>query len=832
MSRHSRLMRRLTAVTANAGHALSIGGVSSVTGLAVHVGDLDLPTGAMCEIEMGQGTRPLLCEVVGLGRHANELILAAYGPTEGISPRAAVRAVAPRATAPTGKVLLGRVIDGLGRPLDVKRKGPLTVRRRRPLRPSVAHPLERAPVSEVLATGVRAIDAFATIGRGQRVGVSAPAGVGKALALDTPIPTPRGWTTMAAVHVGDEVFDQSGQPCRVLATSEVMRDRECFVITFSDGSRIVADADHQWRTTTYKERTAAHEVAKWLNRHRPGLDLPIHSWAERVRTTREIASDFRTPDGRANHAVAVAGPLQYPERELPIDPYVLGAWLGDGTSSNGDITCAEGEILDRIRAAGYRVVPRKSGGGIRYGIQQERRWSRDCLQAQLRRLGVLGNKHIPRLYMEASPSQRLELLRGLMDTDGTAGKNGGTSYDSMSRRLALDVQELVISLGIKAHLEEDVATLYGRRIGPAWRVHFTTTQRVFHVRRKAERQIGGHSPMQRLRYITDVSPHPSVPVRCIQVDSESRMFLAGRTCIPTHNSTLLGMIARGNSADVNVIALIGERGKEVKDFIDNVLGPEGLAKSVVVVATSDEPALFRVRAAQMAASIAEDFRDKGLHVAFFSDSVTRFANAQRDLGRAAGEAPGPKGYPPSVFFALPELLERAGMGEEGSITAFHTVLVQEVAEDEDVIAQEVRARLDGHIVLSRELSEAAHYPPVDVVASLSRVMPAVVSREHYWHYLTLRMLLAAYRDGRRMIQLDAYKPGSDALLDAAVAMLPQLNALLQQPQAEKTPFEVTVAEVARLGREVRERFPGLPLPPLPLEPLSGDAGDAADGDRA
>lgn len=245
-------------------------------------------------------------------------------------------------------------------------------------------------------------------------------------------------------------------------------------------------------------------------------------------------------------------------------------------------------------------------------------------------------------------------------------------------------------------------------------------------------------------------------------------------------STLLGMAARGTEADINVIALVGERGREVREFIERDLGPEGLARSVVVVATSDQPALIRARAALVATTMAEFFRDAGHDVLLMMDSVTRFAMALREVGLTAGEPPTTKGYPPSVFAAMPKLLERTGPGERGTITGIYTVLVD--GDDlNDPIADTLRSILDGHIVLSRRLAERNHYPAVDVLASVSRVMTDVTSEEHQQAAAAFRNWLAAYREVEDLIQIGAYERGSDERVEQALERLPAMNAFLRQP---------------------------------------------------
>ncbi len=257
-------------------------------------------------------------------------------------------------------------------------------------------------------------------------------------------------------------------------------------------------------------------------------------------------------------------------------------------------------------------------------------------------------------------------------------------------------------------------------------------------------------------------------------------------------STLLGTVARHTEADVSVIALIGERGREVRDFLDKTLGPEGLARSVVVVATSDEPALLRLRAAETAATIAESFRDAGRDVVLIMDSVTRYAHAQRQVGLAVGEPPATRGYPPSVFARLPELLERAGRSDTGSITGFYAVLVEGDDMDEP-IADTCRGVLDGHLLLSRKLAERGHYPAIDVLGSISRCAPDVVDAEHMRDVQRVKRVLAAYAEIEDLLNIGAYAAGSNPDADLAVAVKPALDRLLQQGGTQSGRASVAVA---------------------------------------
>ena len=253
-------------------------------------------------------------------------------------------------------------------------------------------------------------------------------------------------------------------------------------------------------------------------------------------------------------------------------------------------------------------------------------------------------------------------------------------------------------------------------------------------------------------------------------------------------STLLGMIARNAEADINVICLVGERGREVREFIENDLGPEGLAKSVIICATGDMPALMRIKAAFTATAIAEGFRDMGKSVLLMMDSVTRFAMAQREIGLAVGEPPSTKGYTPSVFALLPRLMERAGMGPKGAITALYTVLV-EGDDQNDPIADATRGILDGHLVLSRALTSRGHYPPIDVLQSLSRTMPFVVSPEQMLKANEFRGLMAAYNDVEDLVSIGAYRRGSKPISDRAIDSQDAINRFLRQDKGEAASFE-------------------------------------------
>ena len=256
-------------------------------------------------------------------------------------------------------------------------------------------------------------------------------------------------------------------------------------------------------------------------------------------------------------------------------------------------------------------------------------------------------------------------------------------------------------------------------------------------------------------------------------------------------STLMGMFARNTKAQINVIALIGERGREVREFVEHDLGPEGMKRSVVVVATSDKPALIRQKAAKTATAIAEYFRDQGKDVLLMMDSLSRFCMAQREIGLASGEPPVTRGYPPSIYAQLPRLLERAGNSDKGSITGLYTVLVD--GDDfNEPITDTARSILDGHIVLNRKLAQKNHYPAIDVLASISRVMSAVAAKDHKKAAGQLKNVMATYSDAEDLINIGAYKKGSNPEIDFAIQKMPEVNRFLLQQTDEKFDFDEEV----------------------------------------
>ena len=262
-------------------------------------------------------------------------------------------------------------------------------------------------------------------------------------------------------------------------------------------------------------------------------------------------------------------------------------------------------------------------------------------------------------------------------------------------------------------------------------------------------------------------------------------------------STLLGMIARNTSADINVIVLIGERGREVKDFIEKDLQEEGLKRSILVVATSDQPALVRLKSAMVGTAIAEYFRDRGNDVMLLMDSLTRFAMAQREIGMAIGEPPISRGFTPSVYAIMPKLLERAGMSQKGSITGLYTVLVEGDDMDEP-ISDTVRGILDGHILLSRKMANSGHYPAIDVLASVSRLMPDILDKQYLDRVMYLKTAMAAHAEAQDLISIGAYKKGSDTKIDEAIDLIGPINTLLKQRVDERVSFEETMTRVGEI----------------------------------
>ena len=371
---------------------------------------------------------------------------------------------------------------------------------------------------------------------------------GKALALETAVPTPSGWSSMGELQVGDEVFDENGNPCRVVAATEVMLGRPCREVELSDGSLFVADAAHLRVTTSKQARRSG----------RPRTSS--------AKTTDEIAASLRYGE-EFSHQIRLAGAARYPTAQLPIDPYVLGYWLGDGTSTKGEITVApnDHEVLASFEAAGYHVWPATSPYAYRLGgstrdVGHERRrnslgrfGANDSLSSDLRAAGLLGNKHVPSLYMTADIGQRLSLLQGLMDSDGYVDDQGRCEFINMREDLAWAVHVLAASLGLRPTRRKKRAMLDGIDCGPAFQVKFTPRRvPVFRLARKLAR-LKTDDRAHGFRSVRAVREVPTVPVRCIQVSAPSGMFLIGDSYVPTHNSSLgrLGLLTHSTAGFVD-----------------------------------------------------------------------------------------------------------------------------------------------------------------------------------------------------------------------------------------------------------------------------------------
>jgi replicative DNA helicase len=405
--------------------------------------------------------------------------------------------------------------------------------------------------------------------------VAARPAVGKALALDTPLPTPTGWTTMGDVAVGDQLLGADGRPATVVAATDVLHGRPCFEVEFSDGTVIVADARHQWLTETRAARKSAWAAARGYNR------TPNQRIFPSVKTTEEILATLRCngAEQRFNHAVANTRPLDLPPQELPLPPYALGAWLGDGHSAAARITTADPEIVVHLEADGLWVVP---GTGLTYSLRLPasppvpERPCADCgrpssglaqcqacrnhhgtVQGVLRTLGVLGNKHIPTAFLRASEAQRRSLLAGLLDTDGTVAPSGAVQFSVTSRRLAEDTRELTASLGYRCSLMTKPVKGRTAASSTAYTLTFSTTDDVFRLERKRllhkERRGPGRTGK---RLITAVRPIPSVPVRCVEVDNADHLYLASRSMVPSHNSALGLDVARHAAVKAGVPTVV------------------------------------------------------------------------------------------------------------------------------------------------------------------------------------------------------------------------------------------------------------------------------------
>ncbi len=389
------------------------------------------------------------------------------------------------------------------------------------------------------------------------------AGGGKLLNLSTVIPTPTGWTTMGELKAGDEIFDERGNVCQVTVAHPVDLNPVTYRLTFDDKSTIDACEDHEWlaydatelasltrRDPEWQARRRASRPSRATgkrseaftaaitarNQRQPPERLPVPTGT--IRTTKEIVDTLLTDRGRTNHAIPVAGALKLPDVDLPLDPYLLGVWLGDGTTAAGQITSMDPEVFQAFEDAGFPM-----GKVQTKGDNEAVTCTLLGLTVALRAAGVFGNKHVPTVYLRASIAQRLALLQGLLDTDGTATHGGSVSFTSTRKVLTEAVTELAISLGHKARMTESRATLNGVDRGPKWEVQFTSATPMFRLKRKLDRQNLTPRRTTRFRYITSCEPIPSVSMRCITVDSASHLYLAGSQMVPTHNSIAIMMAA-------------------------------------------------------------------------------------------------------------------------------------------------------------------------------------------------------------------------------------------------------------------------------------------------
>lgn len=381
--------------------------------------------------------------------------------------------------------------------------------------------------------------------------VEIPKKNGKALALDTPVPTPYGWKTIGTLKAGDRVFDEIGKPCSVVKTTDIMYGHKCYCLEFSNGEQIIADAEHQWLTNACIDRLGA----KKTNTRVCNEERHYHDSIARIRTTEEIANSLLYNKSTThNYSITLASPLQYSEKELPIPPYTFGAWLGDGSSHDARLTNHINDfgIIERIKAEGVpvRLYPSSKKTGTEtydYSLSTGRGSKHDgtTIKEKLKNLGVLKNKHIPDVYLQSSVYQRLELLRGLMDTDGYCSKAGQCEFTTTSEKLKDGFLELLSSLGIKATYKAKIATCNGKKCGIKYRVWFYGRKEFpcFTLARKAERlKEKEKNTRSSVIHIISAKEIDSVPVRCIQVDSKSHMYLAGKAMIPTHNSELAAAI--------------------------------------------------------------------------------------------------------------------------------------------------------------------------------------------------------------------------------------------------------------------------------------------------
>ena len=419
--------------------------------------------------------------------------------------------------------------------------------------------------------------------------VMAGRGFGKALSLDTEVPTPSGWTTMGEIKVGDMLFDESGAPCNVTFITDVMHGRTCYDVVFDDGTVIVADAEHQWVTDTHASRKAKSRRVTGAVSSKPQCQRRKEC-DPAIRTTDEIKGSLVYGNRERNHSIDVCGPLNLPDAVLPIHPYAFGAWLGDGDSKSFTMTSADPEIIAEMAKSGCsfqdgKKDPRSSA--VRYAVTATahkrdpitgKSCSNGSMLSTLKAIGVFQNKHIPSVYLRSSVTQRMDLLCGLMDTDGYIQTNGNCEFTSTRKALASGVFELIVSLGFKATMQESVARLNGVDCGPKYRISFTPDRPVFRLTRKLARHnfTRAQKDRTRRRYIAEIRERESVPVRCLTVDSQNHLFLASRSFVPTHNTRCgaeyIRQLAEGGKHPI--LHILGPTAADVRDVM--VEGPSGI----------------------------------------------------------------------------------------------------------------------------------------------------------------------------------------------------------------------------------------------------------------
>lgn len=454
---------------------------------------------------------------------------------------------------------------------------------------------------------------------GEKIAVLGVAGTGKALALDTPLPTPTGWTTMGEVAAGDWLLDEQGNPCRVTFATGIQLDRTCYEVVFSDGATIVADADHLWLSHTHKSRNADQRIAQkakkskgtgWF-REKRRVNFPELVTTEQMRDTLLVTYNKTV---KRNHAIPCTQPLVLPEAELPIAPYTFGAWLGDGTSAASSITTPDQEVLDEIRQEGYFVAEAykgtQNGDCATYRIGNDR--DGVPFHRALRLNNLLKNKHIPAVYLRGSYAQRLALLQGLMDTDGTVAKGSNSCiFTSILECLADAVAELVVSLGWPVYRTSRPAKLNGVQHGISREVRFRPTVNVFRLPRKGD--LLDFDVQQVTRYlqrrVAAINPVPSVPVKCIQVDSPSHLYLAGRAMIPTHNTNSAAVIIEellANHLPMTIVDIEGEYWGLKERYDVKVIGH---SDNVDIEVDASQAAAFATYSVEQGVSLILDLSD-------------------------------------------------------------------------------------------------------------------------------------------------------------------------------------------------------------------------------